>query len=84
MFKKFVGIIILTIACSPVPGQRLLVTSGFTDQIFVLDALTGRVTDSLSLDRRPGERDEPHSVAVSPDGSHFYACLLYTSDAADE
>lgn len=77
MLKAFVGTLILTIACSPVPGQRLLVTSGFTDQIFVLDALTGRVTDSLSLDRRPGERDEPHSVAVSPDGSHFYATLSH-------
>ena len=40
--------VILTTACSPVPGERLLVTSGFTDQIFVLDARTGRVTDSLS------------------------------------
>ena len=67
----------LTTACSPVPAERLLVTSGFTDQIFVLDARTGRVTDSLSLDRRPGERDEPHSVTVSPDGSHFYATLSH-------
>ena len=75
--RVFVGVVILATACSPVPGERLLITSGFTDQIFVLDAHTGRVTDSLSLDRRPGERDEPHSVTVSPDGSHFYATLSH-------
>ena len=75
--RVFVGVVILATACSPVPGERLLVTSGFTDQIFVLDARTGQVTDSLSLDRRPGERDEPHSVTVSPDGSHFYATLSH-------
>lgn len=54
---------------------RLLVTSGFTDQVFVVDAATGAVLDSLSLDRRPGERDEPHGVAVAPDGRHWYATL---------
>ena len=64
-------------ACGDAPGERLLVTSGFTDQIFVLDARTGEVIDSLSLDRRPGERDEPHAVAVSPDGAHFYATLSH-------
>ncbi|MEE3137713.1 MAG: hypothetical protein VX291_07180, partial [Gemmatimonadota bacterium] len=75
--RVFVGVVILATACSPVPGERLLITSGFTDQIFVLDAHTGQVTDSLSLDRRPGEHDEPHSVTVSPDGSHFYATLSH-------
>lgn len=59
----------------PAHGGRLLVTSGFTDQIFVLSAVTGEVLDSLSLDRRPGERDEPHGVAVAPDGRHWYATL---------
>jgi len=75
--RAVVTVVIATIACTPAPGERLLITSGFTDQIFVLDANTGRVTDSLSLDRRPGERDGPHSVAVSPDGSHFYATLSH-------
>jgi len=65
-------------ACQPAadPG-RLLVTSGFTDQVFVLDATTGELLDSLSLDRRPGELDEPHGVAVAGDGRHWYATLAH-------
>jgi DNA-binding beta-propeller fold protein YncE len=62
---------------SPVEGGSLLVTSGFTDQVFVLDAVRGEVLDSLSLDRRPGERDEPHGVAVASDGRHWYATLSH-------
>jgi DNA-binding beta-propeller fold protein YncE len=64
-------------ACSDTSSDRLLVTSGFTDQIFVLDTESGRVLDSLSLDRRPGERDEPHGIAVSSDGRYFYATLAH-------
>lgn len=59
------------------PAGTLLVTSGFTDQIFVLDARTGTVVDSVSLDRRPGERDEPHAVAASGDGRHWYATVAH-------
>jgi len=71
-------LIVLLSACGDqVPGDRLLVASGFTDQVFVLDALTGTVLDSLALDRRPGERDEPHGIAVSPDGRHFYVTLSH-------
>jgi DNA-binding beta-propeller fold protein YncE len=64
-------------SCTETPQGRLLVTSGFTDQVFVLDAATGQVVDSLQLDRRPGERDEPHGIAVSPDGQHFYITLAH-------
>ncbi len=64
-------------ACSDSPSGRLLVTSGFTDQIFVLDAENGRVLDSLSLDRRPGERDESHGIEASRDGRYFYATLAH-------
>jgi DNA-binding beta-propeller fold protein YncE len=66
-------------SCDAPPHDRgrLLVTSGFTDQVFVLDAATGAVLDSLSLDRRPGERDEPHGVAVAPDGRLWYATLSH-------
>ncbi len=64
-------------ACAERPSDRVLVTSGFTDQVFVLDAVTGALVDSLDLDRRPGERDEPHGVAVSPDGEHFYVTLSH-------
>ena len=61
----------------PTGGGSLLVTSGFTDQVFVLDAMTGEALDSLSLDRRPGERDEPHGVVVSPDGQRWYVTLSH-------
>lgn len=64
-------------SCSDTPSGRLLVTSGFTDQIFVLDAENGGILDSLSLDRRPGERDEPHGIEVSRDGRYFYATLAH-------
>lgn len=68
---------------------HLLVTSGFTDQIFVVDARDGRLVDSVSVDRRPGDRDEPHAVAVAPDGRHWYATVshgeptLWKFDARD-
>ena len=64
-------------SCSDTASGRLLVTSGFTDQIFVLHAGSGRVLDSLNLDRRPGERDEPHGIEVSRDGRYFYATLAH-------
>ena len=58
------------------PGQ-LFVTSGFTDQVFVLDAGTGQLKDSIDLDRRPGERDEPHGITTSPDGEYVYVTLSH-------
>lgn len=65
------------IGCGDAPAGRLLVTSGGTDQVLVLDAANGSVVDSVSLDRRLGERDEPHGVAVAPDGRHWYATLAH-------
>ncbi|MDA0312907.1 MAG: WD40 repeat domain-containing protein [Gemmatimonadetes bacterium] len=64
-------------ACTEAPTGRVIVTSGFTDQVFVLEAATGDILDSLSVDRRPGERDEPHGIAASPDGRHFYVTLSH-------
>ncbi|MGY8799296.1 MAG: hypothetical protein ACKVG4_11010 [Longimicrobiales bacterium] len=71
------AVALVSAGCAEVPSGRLLVTSGFTDQVFVLDAATGEVLDSLWLDPRPGERDEPHGIAVSPDGQHFYVTLSH-------
>jgi DNA-binding beta-propeller fold protein YncE len=45
--------------------------------VFVLDAADGRLVDSLSLDPRPGEVDEPHGLAVSPDGRHWYVTVSH-------
>jgi DNA-binding beta-propeller fold protein YncE len=59
------------------PGPRLYVTSGFTDEVLVLDPADGRILDRIALDRRPADRDEPHGVAVAPDGRHWYATVAH-------
>ena len=59
------------------PAPTVYVTAGFDDWILALDAATGEVMDTLHMDRRFGEADEPHGVAVSPDGRHLYATLSH-------
>lgn len=72
------GLGLLLAGCAgPGEGSRLYVTSGFTDEVIVLDPRSGRILHRRSLDPRPGERDEPHGVAVSPDGRHWYATLAH-------
>jgi DNA-binding beta-propeller fold protein YncE len=56
-------------------GPQLLVTSGFSDEVLALDPVDGRIVQRISVDPRPGERDEPRGVTVSPDGRHWYATL---------
>ena len=70
------GAAILTAAmlggCADDRGEpRLLVTSGFTDEVLLLDPSDGRITRRISVDPRPGERDEPHGVTVTRDGRHW-------------
>lgn len=71
------------------PGV-LRVTSGFTDEVMVLDAGTGELLRTHSLDIRRGETDEPHGIAVAPDGQFWYATLshgsptLWKYDASDD
>lgn len=60
-------------SCRPDSGPRLIVTSGFTDEVILLDPADGRVTRRISLDPRPGERDEPHGLAVGRDGRFWVA-----------
>lgn len=63
-------------ACTePGGGPRLYVTSGFTDEVIILSAATGDVLGRRFLDVRPEDRDEPHGVAVSPDGLYWYATV---------
>jgi YVTN family beta-propeller protein len=66
-------------SCLPSPpvDGRLYVTSGFTDQVFVLAAADGALLDTLRLDPRREEADEPHGVAVASDGAHWYATLSH-------
>ena len=64
-------------ACTADTGPRLIVTSGFTDEVILLDPADGRITRRIALDPRPGERDEPHGVAVSRDGSFWVATAAH-------
>ena len=75
--------LLLTAACVGAPDRpdedapRLYVTSGFTDEVHVLDAHDGTILRTVPLDRRRGETDEPHGVTVAPDGRHWYATLAH-------
>lgn len=73
-------ILLFCTACSDAPpgeGARLYVASGFTDQVFVLDPDDGRVLDSIDVRERPFSRDEPHGLAVAPDGRRWYLTLAH-------
>jgi len=66
-------------ACAPAPDteERLYVTSGFTDEVLQLDPANGRTVERVSLDRRPHDVDEPHGIAIAPDGRHWYATVAH-------
>lgn len=64
-------------ADSEARGGRLYVTSGLTDQVFRLDPETGELLSRFDLDVRRDEIDEPHGIAVSPDGRHWYATIAH-------
>ncbi|HSM35137.1 MAG TPA: YncE family protein [Longimicrobiales bacterium] len=59
------------------PSGTIYLTSGIGDSVLVLDAADGSRRAALSVDRRRGETDEPHGVAVSPDGRHLYVTLAH-------
>ena len=73
------GVLAAAVACSDAtaPTDALLVASGFTDQVLLLSPEDGRTLEVRETDPRPGERDEPHAVAVAPDGRHWYATLSH-------
>ena len=48
-----------------------------TDEVLELDAATGSIVQRISVDRRPREIDEPHGIAVAPDGQHWYVSLAH-------
>lgn len=69
--------------CGEPPGPRLIVTSGFTDEVVLLDPADGRITDRIAVDPRPGERDEPHGVAVAPDGRSWFVTTAHGEPALE-
>ncbi len=76
-----VGAALLAAGCGGANGPeeppRLYVTSGFTDEVHVLDARDGTPLRTVTLNLRRTETDEPHGVTVSPDGRHWYATLAH-------
>jgi YVTN family beta-propeller protein len=53
------------------------VTSGFTDEVIRIDPTDGSIVSRIPIERRRDEVDEPHAVAVSPDGSHWYVTVAH-------
>lgn len=58
-------------------APALLVTVAVADVVLRLDPETGAVLERIPVDPRPTESDEPHGVAVSPDGDHWYVTLAH-------
>jgi DNA-binding beta-propeller fold protein YncE len=58
-------------------SARLYITSGATDEVLVLDARDGRALDRITTERRRDEVDEPHGIAVAPDGKHWFVTLSH-------
>jgi DNA-binding beta-propeller fold protein YncE len=56
---------------------RLLVTSGATDEVLILDARDGSLLQTILTERRRDEIDEPHGIVVSPDGRNWYVTLAH-------
>jgi DNA-binding beta-propeller fold protein YncE len=76
--RRVVGFLWLVAACgAPADRGTVLTTVTLNDRVVVLDAATGSVRDSISLDPRPMEIDEPHGLAAAPDGRHWYATVSH-------
>ncbi len=61
----------------PAAGERLYVTSGFTDEVLRIDPSDGSVVGRIPTERRRDEVDEPHAVAISPDGRYWYVTVAH-------
>jgi len=76
--SRVVALIGLAAACgAPADQGTVLTTATLNDRVVVLDAATGNVKDSILLDPRPVEIDEPHGLAAAPDGRHWYATVSH-------
>jgi len=62
---------------NPESDGRLYVTSGFTDEVLRMDPSDGAILSRIPTERRRDEVDEPHAVAISPDGRHWYATVAH-------
>ena len=75
-------LLVLEVGCTRHPAEGiLLVTSGGTDYVFVMDAASGHKLDSLAVDPRPGEGDEPHGITISPTRDFWYVTVAHGEPA---
>jgi len=65
------------VGCGTASPDRVLVTSGATDEVLELDGANGNVLSQVPLDPRFSETDEPHGIAVSPRGTHWFATVSH-------
>ena len=55
----------------------MYVAVAVSDEVLRFDPETGDLLSRVSLDPRPSESDEPHGLAIAPDGGHWYATLAH-------
>ncbi len=55
----------------------MYVAVAVSDEVLRFDPESGALLSRISLDPRPSESDEPHGLAVAPDGRHWYATLAH-------
>jgi DNA-binding beta-propeller fold protein YncE len=70
-------LIVLLAACQSGPDAAVYITSGFTDHVFRLSPATGDILDSIAVNPRAHETDEPHGVAAAADGADGYATFSH-------
>jgi len=58
-------------------GAAVYVAVAVSDEVLRFDPETGALLSRISLDPRPSESDEPHGLAIAPDGHHWYATLAH-------
>ncbi|MBK5099322.1 MAG: hypothetical protein JJE01_16195, partial [Gemmatimonadetes bacterium] len=58
-------------------GAVVYVAVAVSDEVLRFDPETGALLSRISLDPRPSESDEPHGLAIAPDGRHWYATLAH-------
>ncbi len=55
----------------------MYVAVAVSDEVLRFDPVSGALVSRVSLDPRPSESDEPHGLAVAPDGRTWYATLAH-------
>ena len=68
---------LLCAGCGVAPDGSVYFTSGQTDEVVKLHAADGSVEARIGVDRLRFEADEPHALALAPDGRHWYVTVAH-------